>query len=107
MPELDIYRVCTEACFIRRISVASNAIQTIDNEMIHLIIHCLNCIRRDRNATYKTGLVCRYPRIASTESETRQKFQIIYISQCTLNRKLSKNIRVDSLMCYDNIQGLL
>ena len=28
------------------ISVASNAIQTID-EMIHLIIHCLNCIRRD------------------------------------------------------------
>ena len=28
----------------RRISVASNAIQTIDNEMIHLIIHCLNCI---------------------------------------------------------------
>ena len=44
-----------KACFIRRISVASNTIRTIDNEMIHLIIHCLNCIRRDRNATYKTG----------------------------------------------------
>ena len=46
----------SEACFIRRISVASNAIQTIDNEVNHLIIYCLNCIRRDRNATYKTGL---------------------------------------------------
>ena len=46
----------SEACFIRRILVASNAIQTIDNEMIHLIIYCLNCIRRDRNATFKTGL---------------------------------------------------
>ena len=45
-----------KACFIRLISVASNAIQTIDNKMIHLIIHCLNCIRRDRNATNKTGL---------------------------------------------------
>ena len=49
MPEI-------KACFLRRISVASNAIQTIDNEMIHLIIYCLNCIRRDWNATYKTGL---------------------------------------------------
>ena len=36
-----------KACFIRRISVASNAIQTIDNEMIHIITYCLNCIRRD------------------------------------------------------------
>ena len=37
----------SKACFIRRISVASNAIQTTDNEVNHLIIHCLNCIRRD------------------------------------------------------------
>ena len=37
----------TKARFIRRISVASNAIQTIDNEVNHLIIYCLNCIRRD------------------------------------------------------------
>ena len=36
-----------EACFIRRILVTSNAIQTIDNEVNHLIIYCLNCIRRD------------------------------------------------------------
>ena len=37
----------TKVCFIRRISVASNAIQTMDNEVNHLIIYCLNCIRRD------------------------------------------------------------
>ena len=36
-----------KACFIRRISVVSNAIQTIDNEMIHFIMYCLNCIQRD------------------------------------------------------------
>ena len=35
-----------------------------------------------------------YPRIALTESETKQKFQIICISQCTLNKKLSKTIYV-------------
>jgi hypothetical protein len=50
----------TKACFICRISVASNAIQTID-EMINLIkLHYLlfelSCIRRDRNSTYKTAL---------------------------------------------------
>ena len=54
-----------KACFIRRILVASNAIQTIDNEMIHLIIYCLNCIRRDRNATYKTGLTQVYTKFAN------------------------------------------
>ena len=42
--------------FIRRISVASNAIQTIDNETAYLIIYCLNCIRRNGNSTYKTSL---------------------------------------------------
>ena len=46
----------SKACFIHRISVASNAIQTINNEVNHLIIYCLNCIRCDGNATYKTGL---------------------------------------------------
>ena len=48
----------TNACFIRRISVASNAIQTIDNEayneVYNLIFYCLNCIRHDQNSTYKT-----------------------------------------------------
>ena len=46
----------TKARFIRRTSVASNAVQTIDDETAHLIIYCLNCIRRDENSTYKTGL---------------------------------------------------
>ena len=41
---------------MRRISAASNAIQTIDNEANHLIIYCLNCIRHGRNATYEPGL---------------------------------------------------
>ena len=46
----------TKARFIRRISAVSNAIETIDNEMICLIIFCLNCIRHGRNATYEPGL---------------------------------------------------
>ena len=32
------------------------AIQPIDIETAYLIIYCLNCIRRDGNLTYKTGL---------------------------------------------------
>ena len=35
-----------QTCFIRRISVAPNAIQTMDNEMTHFIIYCSNCVRR-------------------------------------------------------------
>ncbi len=35
----------------------SSAIQTIDNGQI---IYRLNCIRRDRNSTYKTGLTLGY-----------------------------------------------
>ena len=42
--------------FIRRVSAVSNAIETIDNEMICFIIYCLNCIRHGRNATYEQGL---------------------------------------------------
>ena len=45
-----------KARFKRRISVASNAIQIIDNETAYLIIYCLNCIRRDGNSTYETGV---------------------------------------------------
>ena len=37
----------TKACFIRRISVDLNAIQTTDNEKNYLRIYSLNCIRRD------------------------------------------------------------
>ena len=48
-----------ETAFKRRILVTSNVNQTIDNEMISLIIilfiYCLNCIRRDQNATYNPG----------------------------------------------------
>ena len=46
----------SKARFIRRISTVSNAIETIDNEMICFIIYCLNCIRHGRNATYERGL---------------------------------------------------
>ena len=46
----------SKAQFIRRISAVSNAIETIDNEMICSIIFCLNCIRHGRNATYEPGL---------------------------------------------------
>ncbi len=42
---------------IRLISVASNAIQTIDNETANLIIYCLNCIQHGGNSTYETGLM--------------------------------------------------
>ena len=51
-----------EARFIRRILVASNAIQTIDNELVsHLIVHCLlNCIRCYQNSTFETELYCSY-----------------------------------------------
>ena len=45
-----------KARFIRRISAVSNAIETIDNEMICFIIFCLNCIRHGRNTTYEPGL---------------------------------------------------
>ena len=45
-----------KARFIRRISAVSNAIETIDNEMICFIIYCLNCIRHGRNATFERGL---------------------------------------------------
>jgi hypothetical protein len=45
-----------KACFKRRILVASNAIQTTENEKTQLINYCLNCIRRDENSTSETGL---------------------------------------------------
>ena len=51
-----------EVCFKGCILVVLNAIQTKDNELIYLIIHCLNCIRRDQNATHETGLSWRYHR---------------------------------------------
>ena len=50
------YLKLSQARFIRRISAVSNAIETIDNEMICFIIYCLNCIRHGRNATYERGL---------------------------------------------------
>ena len=46
-----------QARFRRRISAVSNAIETIDNEMICFIIFCLNYIRYGRNATYEPGLI--------------------------------------------------
>ena len=46
-------RPCSNA---RDISVVSNAIETMDNEMICFIIFCLNCFRHGRNTTYELGL---------------------------------------------------
>ena len=57
---LGIFIVIAKTRFIRRISAASNAIETIDNEMICFIIFCLNCIRHGRNATYEPGLMFHY-----------------------------------------------
>ena len=48
-----------QAKFICRISAMSNAIETIDNEMICFIIFCLNCIRHGRNAMYEPGLTSK------------------------------------------------
>ena len=73
----------SQACCIRCISVASNAIQTIDNEMIHLIIHCLNSIRRDRNATYKTGLRNGYITEPSDLYEEVTVFSVLAFDVCT------------------------
>ena len=46
----------SKARFRRRISVALNAIQTIENEITLLINYGLNFIPRDENLTSKMGL---------------------------------------------------
>ena len=64
-----MYSCITKACFIHRISVASNAIQTIDNEAnkgYHLVTGLTtwggyNLLRRDR-IVRKHGGVCMYIR---------------------------------------------
>ena len=56
-PGVLVKELPSEARFIRRISVVSNAIETIDNEIICFIIYCLHCIRHGRNATYERGLI--------------------------------------------------
>jgi hypothetical protein len=49
----DIYDVVHKACFICQILVMSNAIKTIDNDMINFIkLHYLSF-----ELTYKTGLM--------------------------------------------------
>ena len=59
-----------KARFIRRISAVSNAIETIDNE----IVYCLNCIRHGRNATFERGLSlelsCIFLKLASNHSDS-------------------------------------
>ena len=62
--KLTIWNEKTKARFIglsTRILVASNTIQTIDNEASHFIFHYLNCIRCDsvkNNYTYFFQLPC-------------------------------------------------
>ena len=68
----SVYGIETKACFKRRIFVASNAIETKDNEASHLIIFCFNCIRCDENKTFKTGLIIRRLRNDGNDNATNQ-----------------------------------
>ena len=80
----------SKARFIRCISAVSNAIETIDNEMICFIIYCLNCIRHGRNATYERGLTvfCVYDNIHSRFSfilsSKLLSFEIHFVSTITI-----------------------
>ena len=76
-----------KARFIRRISAVSNAIETIDNEMICLIIFCLNCIRHGRNATYEPGL--SYLNSMSDIVYKNIKFQFIQKKIVSFNYRLT------------------
>ena len=72
----------------------SNAIQTTDNEMSHLIIYCLNCIRRDWNATYKTGLRLTY-RIKWNEAS------ILATESHKFSRKMRESIEIEKHCTID------
>ena len=52
---LIVLRYMSKARFGRRIFVASNAVQTVYNDMTYGIIYGLSCIRRDEGATSKTA----------------------------------------------------
>ena len=56
-PSVQVKELPSNARFIRRISAVSNAIETIDNEIICFVIYCLNCIRHGRNSTNERGLI--------------------------------------------------
>ena len=79
-----------KARFIRRISAVSNAIETIDNEMICLIIFCLNCIRHGRNATYEPGLsrVLHYDKTLRSFENTREIHRVL--SECNTRLMIKK-----------------
>ena len=49
----------SKARFKRRTFHVPNAIQTIVNELINLIIYCLNCIRHMKSSTFEPGLILR------------------------------------------------
>lgn len=62
----------TKACFNRRIFVASNAIETKDNEASHLIIFGFNCVRCDEDVTFKMGLIIGRLRNDGNDNATNQ-----------------------------------
>ena len=64
----------------------SNAIETIDNEMICLIIFCLNCIRHGRNATHEPGL----------KVQCRLDFFLISDDLCNLTKKCEISLAPES-----------
>ena len=61
-----IYARQTKAISYVELFVALNAIQTMDNEISHRIIYCLNCIRCDQNSTHETGLSRNISDVART-----------------------------------------
>ena len=80
------------ACFIRRISVASNAVQTIQilklNEVYLIISLSIVLIaRHDQNSTYKTGLNCSVWCLKCSDilkfAEPR-RIELIYKCHCRL-----------------------
>ena len=54
--DATVNNINSKALFKRRTFHVPNAIQTIVNDMINLIIYCLNCIRHMKSSTFELGL---------------------------------------------------
>ena len=62
--------------FRRPVLVVSNAFQIIDNKVSHLVIYCLNCIRRDENTMSSKLAYARNDTIQYILRRTHFNFQI-------------------------------
>ena len=60
-----------KARFKRRTFHVPNAIQTIVNELINLIIYCLNCIRHMKSSTFEPGLSLQFCNLTVLISHSR------------------------------------